>query len=139
LVSGIKTCKTEVCLLCLFSLSYKSYLVAVYLANSCTAGHSTSYWMCRYDIWSVGVVMLELIVGSPHVFQISDRTRVLMDRRLKGWSEQTKELAYKWDNVLIFFLKCDVFPFLDSKSDTVCIFGSLSKSININNVSFWMS
>jgi len=39
--------------------------------------------------------MLELIVGSPHVFQISDRTRVLMDQRLEGWSEQTKELAYK--------------------------------------------
>ncbi|XP_062197155.1 uncharacterized protein LOC133900076 isoform X2 [Phragmites australis] len=49
----------------------------------------------KYDIWSVGVVMLELILGSPHVFQISDRTRVLMDQRLEGWSEQTKELAYK--------------------------------------------
>uniref|UniRef100_J3N989 protein-serine/threonine phosphatase n=1 Tax=Oryza brachyantha TaxID=4533 RepID=J3N989_ORYBR len=49
----------------------------------------------KYDIWSVGVVMLELIVGSPHVFQISDRTRALMDHRLEGWSEQTKELAYK--------------------------------------------
>lgn len=49
----------------------------------------------RYDIWSVGVVMLELIVGSPHVFQISDRIRVLMDQRLEGWSEQTKDLAYK--------------------------------------------
>jgi len=49
----------------------------------------------KYDIWSVGVVMLELIVGSPHVFQISDRTRVLMDHRLEGWSEQTRELAYK--------------------------------------------
>ncbi|XP_039822174.1 probable inactive protein kinase At3g63330 isoform X8 [Panicum virgatum] len=49
----------------------------------------------KYDIWSVGVVMLELIVGSPHVFQISDRTHVLMDHRLEGWSEQTRELAYK--------------------------------------------
>lgn len=49
----------------------------------------------KYDIWSVGVVMLELIVGSPHVFQISDRTHVLMEHHLEGWSEQTKELAYK--------------------------------------------
>ncbi|KAM3192607.1 hypothetical protein ACQJBY_069677 [Aegilops geniculata] len=49
----------------------------------------------KYDIWSVGVVMLELIVGSPHVFQISDRARILMDQRLEGWSEETKELAYK--------------------------------------------
>uniref|UniRef100_A0A804MVI4 Protein kinase domain-containing protein n=1 Tax=Zea mays TaxID=4577 RepID=A0A804MVI4_MAIZE len=49
----------------------------------------------KYDIWSVGVVMLELMMGSPHVFQISDRTRILMDQHLGGWSEQTKELAYK--------------------------------------------
>ncbi|CAD6253396.1 unnamed protein product [Miscanthus lutarioriparius] len=49
----------------------------------------------KYDMWSVGVVMLELMVGSPHVFQISDRTRILMDQCLEGWSEQTKELAYK--------------------------------------------
>ncbi|ONM27089.1 Protein phosphatase 2C family protein [Zea mays] len=39
--------------------------------------------------------MLELMMGSPHVFQISDRTRILLDRHLGGWSEQTKELAYK--------------------------------------------
>ncbi|XP_051181071.1 uncharacterized protein [Lolium perenne] len=49
----------------------------------------------KYDMWSVGVVMLELIVGSPHVFQIGDHARILMDQRLGGWSEQTKELAYK--------------------------------------------
>nr|CAD1822491.1 unnamed protein product [Ananas comosus var. bracteatus] len=48
-----------------------------------------------YDMWSVGVVMLELILGSPHVFQISDRTRALLDQHLEGWSEPTKELAYK--------------------------------------------
>lgn len=46
-------------------------------------------------MWSVGVVMLELILGSPHVFQISDRTRALLDQHLEGWSEPTKELAYK--------------------------------------------
>ncbi|XP_020099781.1 uncharacterized protein LOC109718161 isoform X2 [Ananas comosus] len=49
----------------------------------------------KYDMWSVGVVMLELILGSPHVFQISDRTRALLDQHLEGWSEPTKELAYK--------------------------------------------
>ncbi|ONK76526.1 uncharacterized protein A4U43_C03F29160 [Asparagus officinalis] len=49
----------------------------------------------KYDMWSVGVVMLELIVGSPHIFQISDRTRALLDQHLEGWSEHTKELAYK--------------------------------------------
>lgn len=49
----------------------------------------------RYDMWSVGVVMLELIVGSPHVFQISTRTRALLDKHLEGWSEEIKELAFK--------------------------------------------
>ncbi|KAL0925846.1 hypothetical protein M5K25_004217 [Dendrobium thyrsiflorum] len=49
----------------------------------------------KYDMWSVGVIMLELILGSPHVFQISDRTRALLDQHLEGWSEPTKELAYK--------------------------------------------
>ena len=47
------------------------------------------------DMWSVGVVILELILGSPHVFQISDRTRALLDQHLEGWSEHTKELAYR--------------------------------------------
>lgn len=49
----------------------------------------------KYDMWSVGVVMLELIVGSPHVFQISTRTRALLDKHLEGWSEEIKELAFK--------------------------------------------
>ncbi|KAJ0974079.1 hypothetical protein J5N97_016044 [Dioscorea zingiberensis] len=59
-------------------------------------------WFCgpkdvtlKYDMWSVGVVILELILGSPHVFQIGDRTRALLDQHLEGWSEHTKELAYK--------------------------------------------
>lgn len=46
-------------------------------------------------MWSVGVVMLELILGSPHVFQISSRTRALLDKHLEGWNEDIKELAYK--------------------------------------------
>ncbi|BBH10266.1 Protein phosphatase 2C family protein [Prunus dulcis] len=49
----------------------------------------------RYDMWSVGVVMLELILGSPNVFQISSHTRILLDRHIKGWNEGLKELAYK--------------------------------------------
>ncbi|OVA05388.1 Protein kinase domain [Macleaya cordata] len=49
----------------------------------------------KYDMWSVGVVMLELILGSPHVFQINARTRALLDPHLEGWNEDMKELAYK--------------------------------------------
>lgn len=46
-------------------------------------------------MWSVGIVMLELILGSPNVFQINSITRVLLDQHLKGWNDNLKELAYK--------------------------------------------
>lgn len=49
----------------------------------------------RYDMWSVGVVILELVLGTPDVFQVSSRTRALLDQHLEGWSESLKELAYK--------------------------------------------
>ncbi|XP_054801635.1 uncharacterized protein LOC129305686 isoform X2 [Prosopis cineraria] len=49
----------------------------------------------KYDMWSVGVVMLELVLGTPNVFQISSLTRTLLDRHLEGWNEGVKELAYK--------------------------------------------
>lgn len=57
------------------------------------------FLLCRYDMWSVGVVILELILGSPNVFQISTRTRVLLEPHIEGWNEELKELAYK----LVFF------------------------------------
>ncbi|KAJ3675586.1 hypothetical protein LUZ60_004628 [Juncus effusus] len=57
--------------------------------------HVPNNLQMKYDMWSVGVVMLELILGSPHVFLISDRTRALLDQQLEGWSESTRELAYK--------------------------------------------
>lgn len=46
-------------------------------------------------MWSVGVVMLELVLGTPNVFQINALTRALLDRQLEGWNEGVKELAYK--------------------------------------------
>ncbi|XP_017979335.1 PREDICTED: uncharacterized protein LOC18613280 isoform X4 [Theobroma cacao] len=49
----------------------------------------------KYDMWSVGVVVLEMILGSPNVFQISAVTRTLLDHHLEGWNEGLKELAYK--------------------------------------------
>lgn len=49
----------------------------------------------KYDMWSVGVVMLELILGSPNVFQISALTRALLDQHVQNWNEGLKELAYK--------------------------------------------
>ncbi|PSS14594.1 Protein like [Actinidia chinensis var. chinensis] len=49
----------------------------------------------KYDMWSAGVVFLELILGSPDVFQISTLTRALLDRHLEGWNDVLKELAHK--------------------------------------------
>ncbi|GMN48860.1 hypothetical protein TIFTF001_018029 [Ficus carica] len=49
----------------------------------------------KYDMWSVGVVILEFILGSPDVFQISAYTRSLLDQHLEGWNDDLKELAYK--------------------------------------------
>ncbi|OQS06191.1 phosphatase 1L [Thraustotheca clavata] len=47
-----------------------------------------------YDIWSVGVVFLELILGSPHVFSISSRSRAKLDIHLQHKSEDTKLKSY---------------------------------------------
>lgn len=49
----------------------------------------------KYDMWSVGVVILEMILGTPNVFQISALTRTLLDHHIEGWNEDLKELAYK--------------------------------------------
>ncbi|EPS72665.1 hypothetical protein M569_02089, partial [Genlisea aurea] len=49
----------------------------------------------KYDMWSTGVVVLELILGSPHVFQINSKTQALLEQHLKGWTDSLKELAYK--------------------------------------------
>ncbi|XP_073223698.1 uncharacterized protein [Cicer arietinum] len=49
----------------------------------------------KYDMWSVGVVMLELVLGTPNIFQINALTRALLDRHLQGWNEGVKEMAYK--------------------------------------------
>lgn len=46
-------------------------------------------------MWSVGVVILELILGSPNVFQISALTQALLDPHIVGWNEGLKELAYR--------------------------------------------
>ncbi|KAL1329683.1 hypothetical protein AAHE18_12G058900 [Arachis hypogaea] len=49
----------------------------------------------KYDMWSVGVVMLELVLGTPNVFQIDALTQTLLDQHLDGWNEGVKELAYR--------------------------------------------
>lgn len=46
-------------------------------------------------MWSVGVVILEMILGSPNVFQIHAKTQALLDQHLRGWNDNLKELAYR--------------------------------------------
>ncbi|XP_023773030.1 uncharacterized protein LOC111921679 isoform X1 [Lactuca sativa] len=66
----------------------------------------------KYDMWSVGVVMLELIIGSPNVFQINARTHALLNQHLEGWNEGLKELAYKLRS---FMELCILLPGSSSK------------------------
>lgn len=44
-----------------------------------------------YDMWSVGVVWLELLFATPHVFSVSERTRVLLEQALH--LEQMSEVS----------------------------------------------
>ncbi len=37
-------------------------------------------WGQSYDMWSVGVIFLELILGTSRVFQIESRTRAVIDQ-----------------------------------------------------------
>ncbi|KAJ9566900.1 hypothetical protein OSB04_002866 [Centaurea solstitialis] len=66
----------------------------------------------KYDMWSVGVVILELIIGSPNVFQINAITRALLDQHLEGWNEGLKALAYKLRS---FMELCILLPGSSSK------------------------
>ncbi|KAK7393502.1 hypothetical protein VNO78_22060 [Psophocarpus tetragonolobus] len=70
----------------------------------------------KYDMWSVGVVMLELVLGTPNVFQINALTCALLDQQLEGWNEGVKELAYKLRS---FMELCILIPGISKKYHTV--------------------
>ncbi|KAF5936733.1 hypothetical protein HYC85_024239 [Camellia sinensis] len=70
----------------------------------------------KYDMWSAGVVFLELILGSPDVFQISALTRVLLDQHLEGWNDGLKELAHKLRS---FMELCILIPGSSSKNHRI--------------------
>ncbi|XP_071717678.1 uncharacterized protein [Rutidosis leptorrhynchoides] len=74
--------------------------------------HGPTSVTTKYDLWSVGVVVLELIIGSPNVFQINAITRALLDQHLEGWNEGLKELAYKLRS---FMELCILLPGSSSK------------------------
>ncbi|KAL0037567.1 hypothetical protein WJX77_002920 [Trebouxia sp. C0004] len=60
------------------------------------------YWTGRpvvkrtwpYDMWSLGVVWLEMLLATPHVFQISPRTAAVLQRRMQHSSQAEVVLAY---------------------------------------------
>ncbi|KAK4848290.1 hypothetical protein QYF36_011360 [Acer negundo] len=77
----------------------------------------------KYDMWSVGVVILEMILGSPNVFQISPLTRTLLDQHLEGWNDDLKDLAYKLRS---FMELCILIPGSSSKHKRATYQGGFS-------------
>ncbi|TDH70652.1 hypothetical protein CCR75_007167 [Bremia lactucae] len=65
-----------------------------------------------YDLWSVGVVFLEIVLGSPHVFLISPRERAKMDvvlnaqQRLRR-KRQSNEAGWRTKAYLLHVLTHD--------------------------------
>lgn len=48
-----------------------------------------------YDLWSVGVVFLEMLLGSPQVFMISPRARAKLDAALRSKRSKPKAKEHK--------------------------------------------
>ncbi len=46
-----------------------------------------------YDMWSLGVVWLEMLLATPHVFQISPRTAAVLQRRLQHNSQVDRSFS----------------------------------------------
>jgi serine/threonine protein kinase len=46
-----------------------------------------------YDMWSVGVLFLELVLGTSKVFQVSDKVRAMLEERLRDESPRIREQA----------------------------------------------
>lgn len=44
-------------------------------------------------MWSVGVVWLEMLLATPHVFQISPRTAAVLQRRLQHSSQVNRPFS----------------------------------------------
>ncbi|CAK9178839.1 unnamed protein product [Ilex paraguariensis] len=61
--------------------------------------HLNASWyqgpVSKFDMWSVGVIILELILGSPHVFQVDARTYAILGQCIEDHNEDRKKLIYK--------------------------------------------
>ncbi|CAM9501869.1 unnamed protein product [Ectocarpus fasciculatus] len=47
-----------------------------------------------YDMWSIGVILLELILGTPEVFTVDQRTRAILDRDLAFEDDEVRAKAH---------------------------------------------
>jgi hypothetical protein len=47
-----------------------------------------------YDSWSIGVLALELLLGTPNVFSVDQRTSALLTQKLKRARASDDEIAY---------------------------------------------
>ncbi|CAM9961497.1 unnamed protein product, partial [Choristocarpus tenellus] len=47
-----------------------------------------------YDLWSVGIILLELLLGTPQVFTVDQRTSAILDRDLSQEDEAIKTKAH---------------------------------------------
>jgi serine/threonine protein kinase len=43
-----------------------------------------------YDSWSIGVLFLELLLGTPHVFTVDQRTRAILAHKLRRQPESDR-------------------------------------------------
>lgn len=46
-----------------------------------------------YDVWSIGVLMLEMVLGTPNVFSTDQRTSAMINHRLRKYDDGAKERA----------------------------------------------
>lgn len=50
--------------------------------------------LTHVDIWSLGIVFLEVLLGSPEVFKLSPRAKASLDQRLRDKPEAVKRKSY---------------------------------------------
>lgn len=56
---------------------------------------NASYYSSYERLRSVGVLMLEFIIGSSDVFKIDRRTRAILEQRLADESEDIRSFIYQ--------------------------------------------
>jgi serine/threonine protein kinase len=55
---------------------------------------TSSPWLLSpaFDSWSIGIVILELLLGTPNVFSVDQRTKAILTHKLKMQGTSEKEI-----------------------------------------------